>query len=58
MKAYGRRFLELLIITEKEILPKLKEGSSRVRLKEFLQVARESNGSELLPFFKRVQIQN
>lgn len=58
VKTYGRKFLELIIITEKDILPKLKEGSSRVRLKEFLMVARESNGKEFLPFFKKVQIQN
>jgi hypothetical protein len=54
VKTYGNKFTELLEITEKEILPKLKEGSSKTRLFEFLKTARESNGNNFLPFFKKV----
>lgn len=57
VKTYGNKFKDLLVITETEILPKLKEGSSKTRLFEFLKTARESNGNTFLPFFKKVQRQ-
>ena len=47
--------MDLLIITEKDILPKLKESSSKTRLKEFLEILRKSNGTNILPFFKKIQ---
>ena len=50
---YGSIFYDLLRITENEILPKLKENSGKIRLREFLQVCRESKGRNFLPFFKK-----
>lgn len=50
--ACGNTYLKLLLIINKDILPKLQEDSSRVRLAEFLQTAIESRGSTFLPFFK------
>ena len=51
--AYGKRFFDLLILIENEVLPKLKENSSKIRLKEFLVVSRDSRGRNFLPFFKK-----
>ena len=50
---YGSIFFDLLMITENDIVPKLKDNSGKIRLREFLQVCRESKGRNFLPFFKK-----
>jgi hypothetical protein len=44
--------MDLLYVIEKDIMPRLDQESSSIRLKEFLENARKTKGRSFLPFFK------